>query len=112
MYFSAMELRHHPLMSNNGVANWPPRWMPREPGKPQLHGEYGVLTEVATACNPQPHNERPSEIFLFMEHESIGYVSSLLFDDASFCGAIGKLLRAHCGKSIEEIGRVDLSHLM
>jgi hypothetical protein len=86
--------------------------MPREPGMPQLNGEYGVLTEVASACNPDRHSDRPSEVFLFMEHEAVGYVSSLLFDDASFCGAIAKLLRAHCGKTIEEIGSLDLSHLM
>jgi hypothetical protein len=99
-------------MSNNGIVNWPPRWMPREPGKPQLQGEYGVLTEVAAACNPDPQSDRPSEIFLFMDHEGIGYVSSLLFDDGVFCGAIAKLLRTHCGKRIEEIGSLDLGHLM
>jgi hypothetical protein len=107
-----MELRNHPLMSNNGTANWPPRWMPREPGRPQLRGEYGVLTEVATACNPDQHNDRPSEIFLFMEHDGMCFVSSLLFDDGVFCGAIGRILRASYGKTIEEIGSLDLGYLL
>ena len=99
-------------MSHNGMANWPPRWMPREAGKPQLRGEYGVLTEVAAVCNPAGQHHRPSEVFLFMEHEGVGYVSSLLFDDAVFCSAVGKLLRPYCGRTIEEIGSVDLGHLM
>jgi hypothetical protein len=107
-----MELRQHPLMAYNGAGNWPPRWMPREPGKPQLCGEYGVLTEIAAACNPQDHNDRPSEIFLFMEHEGVGYIASLLFDDPAFCGALGKILRSHCGKKMEEIGGLDLGHLL
>jgi len=99
-------------MAHSGAANWPPRWMPREPGKPQLRGEYGVLVEVAAACNSDIHNDRPSEIFLFMEHESVGYVSSLLFDDAAFCGAVGKIMRSQVGRTIEEIGSLDVSHLL
>ena len=99
-------------MSYNGMANWPPRWMPREPGRPQLRGEYGVLTEVAAACNEDGRNDRPSEIFLFMEHEGVGYVASLLFDDSAFCGALGKILRAACGRAMKEIGSLDLGHLL
>jgi hypothetical protein len=112
MFNSAMELRYHPLMSHEGAPAWPPRWMPREPGRPQLRGEVGVLTEVAAACGDDARNHRPAEIFLFMEYEGVGYVSSLLFDDHAFCGAIGKIMRTHCGRTIEEIGSVDLSHLL
>jgi len=86
--------------------------MPRDPGKPQLRGEYGVLTEVAAACNEDGRSERPSEVFLFMEHEGVGYVSSLLFDDVAFCGAVGRILRASCGRTMKEIGSLDLGYLM
>jgi hypothetical protein len=61
---------------------------------------------------PDCINDRPSEIFLFMEHDGMCFVSSLLFDDGSFCRAIGQILLANYGRTIEEIGSLDLGYLL
>jgi hypothetical protein len=39
------------------------------------------------------------------------YLGCLLFDDLSFCEKISKLLEENIGRSIEYIGRLDLSCL-
>jgi hypothetical protein len=36
----------------------------------------------------------------------------LYFDDTVFCEAIYRILRAHIGSSIKEIGNLDLSHTL
>ncbi|HEX9443001.1 MAG TPA: hypothetical protein VGA73_02730 [Candidatus Binatia bacterium] len=99
-------------MSHDGSPNWPPRWMPREAGKSQLHGEIGVLQEVAAACGEDELAHQPSQVFLFMEHEGVGYVTALPFGDSVFCGQIGRLLKQHYRRTLEEIGRLDVGHLL
>lgn len=44
-----------------------------------------------------------------MEHEGNEYMGCLLFSDSQFCQQICELLRAHCGKSLEEIGDLEIS---
>lgn len=99
-----MELRHHPLMSYCGLSNWPPVWKPANPrgDKPTLTGEIGMLKYVL--CQ-----ESSKECFLIIVHEGVGYIGCLLFDDAAFCQQLGKLLENHAGRSIKEIGDLDLS---
>lgn len=79
-----MLLRDHPLMSRNGVRNWPPVWMwidGQQVGRPQ--GEIGILTKV-TQSNVQPADR----CFLHIDHEGSTYVGCLLFDDDAFCSQI------------------------
>lgn len=99
-------------MSHDGAPNWPPRWMPREAGKNQLHGEIGVLKEVASACGEDAHTHDPSQVFLFMEHEGVGYVTAVSFDDSVFCGQIGRFLKQHYGRTLQEVGSLDVGHLL
>ena len=95
-----MELRSHPLM----LHSWPPEWLPAVPAKDSkiLNGEIGVLKYVL--C--QGSNK---ECFLIITHEGVGYIGCLLFDDAAFCQQVGKLVENHTGRSIKEIGDLDLS---
>jgi hypothetical protein len=47
-----------------------------------------------------------------MDYRGSGYVGCLLFDAAAACRQIGEILCKQCGKTIEEIGRIDLSQLL
>jgi hypothetical protein len=78
------------------------------------HGEVGVLKEVhiAVADPSQPDSGRPyNRVYLFMDYRGSSYVGCLLFDAAA-CRQIGEILSKQCGKTIEEIGRIDLSQLL
>ena len=102
-----MELRNHPLMSHDGVSNWPPVWAPvnRRDGKPSLQGEIGVLKFVV--CPPSR-----KVCFLITVHDGGEHIGRLLFDDGSFCQQIGKILETYIGRTIKEIGDLDLAHLL
>jgi len=93
-------------MSYRTLANWPPAWIWRGgDNKQEVGGEIGILKEVTPSIVP-PSNR----IFLVVEHEGSEYMGCLLFDDPSFCRDIFRLLQAHLGLSIREIGDLDLSH--
>jgi len=104
---SRMELRNPPLMICYGIPNWPPVWKPANPrdDKPTLQGEIGVLKYVLGQSSG-------NTCFLLIEHNGGGNIGSLLFDDASFCQQIGKILETCTGRTIKEIGNLDLSHLL
>ncbi|HEY1374342.1 MAG TPA: hypothetical protein VGH50_17855 [Candidatus Binatia bacterium] len=107
-----MVLRDHPLMNYKGIPNWPPRWMPRkDAGGAKIAGEFGVLVEVVVSCN-SPHSGNLSQLFLFMEHRGKGYVAAVLFSDPMFCRHVGELMKKHYGRTLEEIGGVDVSRLL
>jgi hypothetical protein len=38
------------------------------------------------------------------------HIGRLIFDDGSFCQQIGKILETCTGRTIKEIGDLDLSH--
>jgi hypothetical protein len=103
-----MNLRAHPLMSYQGVPNWPPTWTWAYGGtnkKPT--GEVGVLIQVR-----ESHIAPANRCFLVMQHDASVYMGCLLFDDPSFCRQIAKLLSNYCQRSIQEIGSIDLSHTL
>jgi hypothetical protein len=100
-----MELRSHPLMTYRGINNWPPSWTWRG-GEENIRpkGEVGILRDVfLSRVEPQ------SRLFLIIEHEQQEYMGCLLFNDRTFCGQICELLKAHCGRTIAEIGSLDAS---
>src|SRR5690349_8521838 len=99
-------------MNYRGLANWPPRWLPRKDvGGQQLQGEVGVLQEVVVSCG-NPYNRQLSQLFLFMEHQQKAYVSAVLFSDAAFCRDVGELMKRHYGRALEEIGGLDVTGLL
>ncbi len=102
-----MELRHHPFMSRYGVANWPPIWtQARKEGNKRVTGEVGVLRYVHT------NNKISHKCYLVIEHNREHYVGCLIFDDVAFCSQISKLLRDQVGRSVKEIGDLDLSYTL
>ncbi|HEY2986744.1 MAG TPA: hypothetical protein VGL11_03395 [Candidatus Binatia bacterium] len=95
-------------MAYRGQSNWPPVWMWVGGERNQNpKGEIGILHEVTL-----PPAGAPNRCSLIVEHEGAVYLGSLLFDDPSFCGDLVQLLRNHCGHSVEQIGSLDLSHLL
>jgi hypothetical protein len=44
-----------------------------------------------------------------MEHAGAEYMGALFVSDAAFCSEIYKVLFQHCGKTIQEVGYIDLS---
>jgi len=98
-----MELRNHPLMSHYGIPNWHPVWIPANPrdDKPSLQGEIGVLKYVL--CQ-----RSGNACFLMMAYDGMGYIGSLHFDEGLFCQQIGKSLTTCTGRTIKEMGDLDL----
>jgi len=69
-------------------------------------GEVGVLRE-AFLSRIEPH----ARLFLIVEHEGEEYIGCMMFDDAMFCGQVCEFLKQHCGKTVVEIGNLDLGYL-
>jgi hypothetical protein len=109
-------VRSHPFTHYRGQASWPPVWTWTGVGEnKQPRGEVGVLKEVHTSVDDpaQPDSVTPyNRVYLFMEYRDGGYIGCLLFDDPAACRQIGEILSQQCGRTIEEVGRIDLSHLL
>jgi hypothetical protein len=106
---TAVQLRDHPQMNFAGYANWPPIWVSgagSETYKKNL-GEVGTLIGVIL------NEAAPDKLFLKMEITSDRqYMGCLAFDDQVFCRQLYIFLQDHIGKSIKEIGDLDLSHTL
>ena len=72
-----------------------------------MRGEIGTL-----------HQALPSKIdpytkcYLLIEVAGVPYMGTLLFEDAAFCHQLAHFLQKHIGKSIKEIGDLDVSHTL
>jgi len=100
-------LRHHPLMVYRGCRNWPPVWSCTDGRNQHPKGEVGTLKAVFRS-ETQP----PSRFFLLISHEGSEYLGCLLFNDEAFCRQVMELLKAHCNRSIAEIGGLDVFHTL
>ena len=69
-------------------------------------GEIGVLTQVLMS------ELMDEKVFLFIDHSGYRYMGMLAFDDSAFCRAIHRLLQNNTGRSIKEIGDLDLSYTL
>jgi hypothetical protein len=101
-----MSLRDHPLMSYGGVPNWPPVWVGIAGEKRRPRGEIGILREVRYGRDSLGR----SRLHLVIVYKKSHYMGTLLFDDRAFCLHIYQVLIEHCGKSIHQIGAIDLSY--
>ena len=103
----SMELRSHPLMSYDSFSNWPPVWTRRngsDASKNVLRGEIGVLAQVLPS-----RTEPDARVFLVVDFKENAYMGILLFKDTAFCRYVTGVLQNHLGKSIKEIGDLELS---
>jgi hypothetical protein len=91
-------------MNYHGIRNWPPSWVSTRSLPPEkLNGEIGTLKAVKL------YDLTPNRCFLIIEFQTRRYMGSLLFQDAVFCRQLHDLLQQHLGRSIKEIGDLDLS---
>ncbi|HEX2385245.1 MAG TPA: hypothetical protein VHL99_01710 [Candidatus Binatia bacterium] len=103
------------LTRYRGQQNWPPVWTSMGKGENRLvGGEVGTLKEVRVAAAEPKQNEdvKPSRLYLFMNYRNSAYVGCVLFDDASACRQVGRVLLDQRGRTLHEIGQIDLSHLL
>ena len=101
-----MLFRDHPLFTYQNRRSWPPAWLYCG-GFDDTHplGEVGLLKNVFIS------SVKPStRCFLIMEHADAEYMGDLLVSDEAFCTQIYEMLLGHCGKTIQEIGDIDLSN--
>ena len=103
--YGIMQLRNHPFMALNGVPNRPPKWIWADGFRNVfIHptGEIGVLENarqsiVSDKC-----------LFIMMLHQRSTYLGRVIFDHEQFCRQIFDLLKANCGRSLTEIGSIDI----
>jgi hypothetical protein len=91
-------------MRHRGAPNWPPVWTQWTKGgsTTTLKGEIGVLRYVRSTDEPA------KKCFLVTEHDGQHYVGTLLFDDSAFCARISTLLHVYLGRSIKDIGDLEI----
>jgi len=69
-------------------------------------GETGMLEEVVMS------NLIDNKVFMFIQVDSVRYVGFMAFDDPAFCSQIFYLLKDNLGRSIKEIGDLNVWHLL
>ena len=100
---NAVKLRDHPLIRHPGGTNWPPVWTQRRiDGFKAVTGEDGLLIYVHAATDS-------NKCDLVVECDNENYTGTLLFVEPKFCAQVAALLRQHIGKSIKDIGDLDVS---
>lgn len=100
-----MKLRDHPLMTRkSGIKLWPPPWTSSMQDKPYWpRGEIGTLQRVWM------HPRLGTCLFLFIKYDGVSYTGSMYFDDPRFCIDLYHLVEDYVGRSIAQIGDVDVS---
>ena len=102
-----MLLREHPLMTRkSGYANWPPQWMSLSWTGAKINGEVGVLEEATM------NDLITNKIFIRARDQGACYMAVLAFDDVAFAQQLCRLLLQSTGRSIRQIGDLDLSHML
>ena len=103
-----VELRNRALMTHFGVRNWPPVWSwIGGPARIDAGGEIGILREV------HPSSDYPmSKFFIIVSHGRYEFMACLAFDDPAFAGQMFALFLEHRGRTIKEIGDLDLSFML
>jgi hypothetical protein len=103
-----MQLRNHPLMTRkSGVKAWPPTWTTTRPHKKNKpSGEIGTLEQALMT------DWFDNKIFVFVQHQGFRYMGLMQFDDPKFCHEMFGLLKTNLGRSIKDIGGLDLSHTL
>jgi hypothetical protein len=96
-----LKFRDHPLITlRNGVKAWPPVWITASGNT--TTGEVGILECVSIVLLID------TTFFLFIDYQHSRYVGLMSFDDSISCQKIYDLLKPNTGRSIKEIGDLEL----
>lgn len=79
------------------------RW---RPGLRDSPWRIGVLTEAIY------QEGFPRRLFMRMEHEGLHYMGSLVVDDPKLCEQLCEYLQKHLGRTIKEIGDLEIDFLL
>ena len=85
---------------------WPPNWSNTYQAKNDWpHGEIGTLESVwmdklLDRC-----------VFLYVKNDVFHYTGHMSFDDPGSCMMVYSFLKSVVGRSVAEIGDLDVSHL-
>ena len=103
-----MRFRDHPVLERrSGIILWPPQWSNVYQAKEHWpHGEIGTLEDVWM------HKLLDRCVFLHMKDDVFLYIGALYLDDRDAAMMIYHFLKSVVGRSIAEIGYLDISHLL
>jgi hypothetical protein len=103
-----MKFRDHPaLIRGSGLTLWPPQWSNTyQPKEVWPQGEIGTLEKVWM------DDLLDRWVFLHMRLDAFRYIGAFCFEDRSSCSMIYSLLKSVVGRSIADIGDLDVSHLL
>ena len=95
------------MIRKSGYPSWPPKWTTTHHDKDDKPiGEVGILEDVMTS------DLIDNKVFMFIQHGGLRYMGFMIFDDPPFCYEIYHLLKSNLGRSIKEIGDIDLSYTL
>ena len=93
---------NHPALTVSGARSWPWFGLALRPNRLKNRGEVGVFT--GTVLNDRIANA----IFLKMALAGEPYMGFLSCNDPGFCRQLHDMLQNYIGRTIREIGNLDL----
>jgi hypothetical protein len=94
-----LKFRDHPV-TTTGATPWPPVWIAASGNT--TTGEIGILEYVSIGLLID------TTFFLFINYQHSRYVGLMSFDDSISCQKVYSLLKPNIGRSIKEIGDLEL----
>jgi hypothetical protein len=94
-----LKFRDHPV-TNTGATPWPPVWIAASGNSTTV--EIGILEYVSIGLLIE------TTFFLFIDYQHCRYVGLMSFDDSISCHKVYNLLKPNIGRSIKEIGDLEL----
>lgn len=102
-----VQLRSHPGLFLGGNPSWPPVWANANRHLPSTAwGELGVLLKAYTT------DKLSKTCYLVMVHESETYVGALILENAALCQRLCSVFQRNIGRTISEIGSLDLAYTL
>ena len=100
LYFpDEMKLREHPSVK----PHWPPQWFPYYGPRVPVFGEIGILEDIRVS------SVTPKRCLLLMRNGQQQCIGEVQFDDETSCQWFIKLVEPHRGKSMAQIGNLDIA---
>jgi hypothetical protein len=98
-----MKPRNHRSVSFRHISTWPPLWtQSTRPDLKTVKGEVGFLKYVHHG------GDRSTKCYLVIEHQKQTFLGVLSLRNMRFCVQITDLLQGNIGRSIKEIGDLEI----
>ena len=103
-----MKFRDLPILERKSeMIQWPPEWSSAyQPKERWPRGEIGTLEDAWM------HKLLDQCVFLHIRHDGLAYTGSMYFDNVDSCMMVFSILKSVMGRSIAEIGDLDISYLL